>query len=220
MLSVLIHRIAANALLVMALGCLVLLAARILWTGELTLAFLAWNLFLAWVPLLLSQQLLRDAGTGPVHWLGWAVWMAFWPNAPYVITDLIHLRMHDGLHLWFDLPLLFAFAWTSLLMGFESLRNAEQSWSRRFSPVLLHGVVAAVCVGGALGVYMGRYLRWNSWDAFYRPFVVLETTFQHLLAHPSMAGFALGYGAFLWIAFLSWKGRIFIPQPLEKQPVY
>ncbi|MCB0571922.1 MAG: DUF1361 domain-containing protein [Phaeodactylibacter sp.] len=138
-------------------------------------AYLPWNLLLAWAPYALSWLLRPGPGFGPANWAVLMLWLLFFPNAPYIITDFIHLRPRPPIPLWYDALMLFNFAWAGLLLGFFSLlevqRHIERQWGRKSAQT----VVAAIIILGSFGVYMGRFLRWNSWDALLRPIAVMKS---------------------------------------------
>ena len=99
---------------------ILLLIARVLVTEEITYLFLPWNLFLAWVPLLITRWLQNDIRLMEKKWaflLLLGIWLLFIPNSFYIITDLFHLTHIDSAPKWFDLLLLFSFAWNGLLLG-------------------------------------------------------------------------------------------------------
>lgn len=150
------------------------LAMRIGHSGTIYYIFLIWNLLLAWVPLgfaLLGQS----AQKYPLVWLGSGfLWLLFLPNAPYIITDMIHLRPLGNIPLWYDALMLFAFALTGILLGFLSLAIWQEMVSARWGKGA-GWVFAAVAVGlSSYGVYLGRFLRWNSWQIFTHPFALLR----------------------------------------------
>src|SRR5581483_5121717 len=107
-----------------SLLCVGLAAAREVRFGDGSLRFLAWNLFLAWIPLLLALVVYdgyRRGSSLPVLGPALALWLLFLPNAPYLVTDFIHLAPQPPVPLWLDGVVLSAFAWTGLLLGFVSL---------------------------------------------------------------------------------------------------
>jgi len=113
----------------LSLICAALYGARVFLCGELTFFFLNWNLFLAFIPWVLTTALIihprlqaRKAVVGAAALL----WLLFFPNAPYILTDLFHLRHREGIPVWFDLMMILSFAWTGLLFGFLSLWNIER----------------------------------------------------------------------------------------------
>jgi uncharacterized membrane protein len=139
--------------------------------------FLTWNLFLAWVPLIVAvvayarfRQRRLDALTA----LLLTVWLLFFPNAPYVLTDIIHLGRQHGAPLWYDVLMLASFAATAMLLGFVSLffvqTIAAASVGARASWLL----VVAVLSLASFGVYLGRTLGFNSWDAIVHPIRVVD----------------------------------------------
>ncbi|HEV2483445.1 MAG TPA: DUF1361 domain-containing protein [Puia sp.] len=173
--------------LLMASTCFscVLLLLRIIHTGKPMFLWLVWNLFLAYVPYLLSSWLtLRQ----PTRWrllILSAIWLLFIPNSFYILTDLFHLIdcRSPRVPAWFDLSLIFSFAWNGLLLGVLSVRQMEKlvqgvtgAWWGRF-------FVYPVMALNALGVYAGRYLRLNSWDILTNPFQ-LTLDMSRLIIHP------------------------------------
>jgi uncharacterized membrane protein len=151
--------------------CLALLAYRIHWSDRTSFYFLSWNLALAAIPLLFAAAALmmsRARWTYPS--LGMLIpWLLFLPNAPYILTDLMHLKVRAPIPLWYDLVMLLSFALTGLLLGFLSMMCAERVLLKVFKrPVVMaiHGAVLFLC---GFGIYLGRFLRWNSWEIATRP---------------------------------------------------
>ncbi len=185
------------------------LALGVLWlrfqlTDHWYFLFLVWNLFLAWVPWAISQVLTVKKIPLSLQLPLLGLWLLFFPNAPYILTDLFHLRPRAGLPLWFDLLLILSFAWAGLMWGFASLRTIEQhifrSWSRHLAPLLTFATLYL----SAYGVYLGRYLRFNSWDLAHRPASILmeiADTWLHPMAHLDTVGFTAGFGSFLLVAY-------------------
>lgn len=195
--------------------CAGLLAVRLIWSGETGFFFLAWNLFLAGIPLALSLGL-----QGVRHGLlGLPVvggWLLFFPNAPYVLTDLLHLRERGGVPRWFDLLLLLSFALVALWMGFQSLRLVQDWVAQRTSAVVSWVFVLGCLMLSGFGIYLGRFLRWNSWDIVSRPEALIGdilVRFADPLAHAKTWGVTLGFGGMLVIAYLFWTVTNAAPQP-------
>lgn len=151
--------------------CLALLAYRIHWSGRTSFFFLSWNLALAAVPLVFA---LAALGLSHLRWPFFSLvmlipWLLFLPNAPYILTDLLHLKARAPIPLWYDLILLLAFALTGLLLGFLSMMCVERVLQPLFErPVIVvfRGAVLFLC---GFGIYLGRFLRWNSWEIATRP---------------------------------------------------
>ncbi len=173
---------------VLILSCcfsIFLLILRVLVTGKPIFLFLVWNLFLAWVPYALSAWLLPAYPWKRSRFLFFVLfllWLIFLPNSFYILTDLFHLRMRDESSLWFDLTMIYSFAWNGLLLGMVSLRQMEKMVVGQFncSPYLF---LFPVMWLSALGIYIGRFMRFNSWDLFTNPFDLLANL-EWLLIHP------------------------------------
>jgi uncharacterized membrane protein len=180
----------------MLFSCL-LVAARIYHTGKLTFVFMPWNLFLAYVPYFISTSLTRmsPAGTptrlGPRtdHFLritGLIAWLLFIPNSFYILTDLYHLAdNHRNIRVpeWFDLILILSFAWNGLLLGILSTRQVEKLLAPNASFLGRWVFLYPIMWLNALGVFIGRYLRYNSWDIFNNPLDLLRDIIT-MIAHP------------------------------------
>jgi len=139
-------------------------------------AFLIWNLFLAWIPFLFSMAAYeldkRKIGGLLVIPLGVA-WLLFFPNAPYLMTDLVHLTVRKSRYIvdgtiqnryWYDLVTLLLFTWSGWLTGFFSLYQFQTVVYRKSSLLLSWVFVLAACALGGYGVLLGRVYRLNSWD--------------------------------------------------------
>ncbi len=171
------------ALLMLSSGIsVVMLGFRIWRSGSSTHITLAWNLFLAWLPLgfALVVWLLDNRGKlfTPLR-LGFLfLWLLFFPNAPYIVTDIIHLHATPTIPLWYDALLLFSFAWNGLIAGIVSLWLVQVLVRKRFGEVAGWIVVVVTLTLSSYGIYLGRFLRWNSWSVFLAP----QTLFSEALA--------------------------------------
>jgi uncharacterized membrane protein len=169
------------ALFLVSLFAVALVGMRALYSGRALYFFLLWNLFLAWLPMLFAWL--------AVSWRRWPLlalamaplWLLFFPNAPYMATDLLHLREIAPVPLWYDMILLLTFALLGLFLGFVSLRMMQGLISGYFGPVMGWLFALAAMGAGALGVFIGRFLRWNSWDLFTRPSVLLNDILSSLM---------------------------------------
>ena len=136
--------------------------------------FLPFNLFLAWIPFvaavmayLARKHRLTFFLVMPVCTL---VWLAFFPNAAYLLTDFQHLAVDSSrAPLWYDVILLIWYAWTGLLLGISSLYLMQAIVTELFSRWFGWLFAIAATVLSSLGIYLGRFLRWNSWDLLYDP---------------------------------------------------
>jgi uncharacterized membrane protein len=165
-------RVPMLALAFASAASVALVLARILWTENIRYAFLLWNLFLAWVPLVFAMLASEEHRNSGRHWhlLGLAgAWLLFFPNAPYILTDLIHLTSRFQSHFWIDLTLILLCAFTGLLLGFLSLYLMQGVVARLFGTAASWVFVAVSAGLSSFGVYLGRFLRFNSWDVVVSP---------------------------------------------------
>ena len=165
-----------------------MIAARVIYSGEYRFIFLIWNLFLAWIPFIISTSFKR------IQHIKWRkqsfvffIWFLFFPNALYIVTDLIHLDIESTVPKWYDALLLFSSSITGLLMAFVSLLRMEKFLLLKFNNKMVNMMILVILFFGAFGVYLGRFLRWNSWDIISNPFGLVVSIaqcfifpFQHL----------------------------------------
>lgn len=149
-----------------------LLAVRTRLGDNLGYRFLLWNLFLAWVPL--GFAFVAEVGWR-LHWsrrrllIPLVGWTLFFPNAPYIVTDVIHLRENDYSPLWFDALILFSMGLAGLIVGFVSLRMVQLIVNASFGRVWGWIVSLGVLGLSGFGIYLGRFGRYNSWDVLSSP---------------------------------------------------
>ena len=152
--------------------CIALLGFRVQRTGSGDFLFLVWNLFLACIPLVASR-LLRAAherrASDLVQVVLFAVWLLFLPNAPYILTDLIHLQPNSTSLYWYDLAMLLSYAGTGLLLGYSSLFDVQKIFEQRFGRICGWTMAVSAMLLSGYGVYLGRVWRWNSWDVVTNP---------------------------------------------------
>lgn len=168
--------------------------------------FLIWNLLLAWIPLYFSSKFKKTFTQKKPFISGFLFlcWLAIFPNAPYIITDLVHLEQKSGVPLWFDLILLVLFAWNGLLTGFISLMEIHHAFLTRFSQKVSWGIISGILFLSAYGVYLGRFERWNSWDILTHPISLVRqmiTNFQHQETLLRSMGVTFCFGLFLMISY-------------------
>lgn len=228
------HALLACTLVLSSAAALAILAARMGYSGTAGYAFMVWNLFLAWIPLWLAAAVAlldsrRGSGTGTGNrsrvplLLGLALlWLLFFPNAPYLVTQFMHLHpshaVHDAAHplaawtvrgpipIWFDVLMLSTFAWTGLMLGFVSLHLVHRTAARIAGTGCGWAAVVAATGLCAFGVSLGRFQRWNSWDLFARPLSLLADVADRALnplAHPRTTAATLGFAAFLLLGYLT-----------------
>jgi uncharacterized membrane protein len=186
-----------------------LVLARILWTGNLRYSFLIWNLFLAWLPMifaLLACEKFRRASGRDWGFLGLAgAWLLFFPNAPYIFTDLIHLTSRFYSNFWVDLSLILLTALTGLVLGFVSLYLMQSVVERILGRAASWLFIAAVAALSGFGIYVGRFMRFNSWDVLFKPrelYHGIGNWVSDPLANSTSLAFPLLFGTFVFITYL------------------
>jgi uncharacterized membrane protein len=187
-----------------------LLAGRIYLSGGWTYIFLAWNLFLAWIPYLTSlwtSALYQGQGQ---RWrylvMPSVLWLVFFPNAPYIITDFLHLQARPPVPIWYDMGLIAIFAWTGLFLAVFSLRAMQRLVESVAGSLISWLFVTGVIGLSGLGIYIGRFLGWNSWDLFLQPqdvLVDIATRLINPLQYPATFGVSFIFAMFLLICYLT-----------------
>lgn len=157
------------------------------------------NLLLAWIPLLASLYVCRSLRDGRRPGIAAAslavVWLAFYPNASYIVTDLKHLSyISTERTLYYDLSVNMLAAVLGWLLGALSLYGIHAEVKRRAGAVAGGLFAGAVTVLGAIGVYLGRVLRWNSWDLLRKPGRIV-TDVLHIAADPQALLFIAAFSA-------------------------
>ena len=171
-------RFPGNAILTI----LSLLAIRVLLHRQLHFGFLVWNIFLAVLPLFAARAAVRTKSIRTGILLS-AVWLLLFPNAAYLVTDIVHLRITPGSLFWLDLVLLFGAALLGMVLSIRSLYEIEIFWSRYLLPQWIPVLSAAALLASGYGIYLGRVERWNSWDALLQPLALLHDIFNDF-RHP------------------------------------
>jgi uncharacterized membrane protein len=194
-----------SVLLAMSVACCMLAVFRVYWTKNITYIYLIWNLFLAWIPLLIAYFLqrynLRFPKKYSVLCFSSFLWLLFFPNSPYIITDLIHLDSKFNVPLWFDAMMIFSFALTGLIAGFLSLYFMHEILNKLFNKIVNWLLILMTLILTGYGIYLGRILRWNSWDIFTntRP-LLLDVTGE--LNNPHAIFMTLSFTFFMIFSYL------------------
>jgi uncharacterized membrane protein len=168
-------------LFALSIYCVALSAFRVLITHTYGYLFLNWNLFLAFLPWLLTSLARLRKVKSRIAILGiMAVWLLFFPNCLYILTDLVHLREIENAPLWLDLIVVQSFAWAGLCYGFISLMDIEYFLGGRFRASAKIVALLSTCMiyVAAFGIYIGRFWRWNSWDLLGNPAELMHETFD------------------------------------------
>jgi len=182
------HFLVRHAFYALALSSTVavaILIGRVVRAQQGAYIFLVWNLFLAWVPYGWSLWAASIQRRYPRDWwrllVPGALWLLFFPNAPYLITDFVHLYERPPVPLWYDIGLLAAFAWSGCFLAVVSLQTMQRLVRQQCGTLISWLFVFASVGLSGLGVYLGRFERWNSWDLLLSPHDVLVAAARPLL---------------------------------------
>jgi uncharacterized membrane protein len=189
--------------------CVAMFRFRASLTGSTHYAFLIWNLFLAWIPFGIAY--VTYITTFNRRWLYILIpvsaflWLIFFPNAPYILTDFQHLSYGGkDVPVWYDVILLIWFSFTGLFLGMVSLFLMQEIIRREFGRWFGWGFVVLVAALTTVGIYMGRFLRWNSWDILGNPGGLAQFTLYYLInpTPRSLVFFSLFAPFFLFVYLL------------------
>jgi uncharacterized membrane protein len=179
---------------------------RIKLAKSLFFGFLIWNLFLAYIPYFISSTIKKRMQKLSKFKLIMVlfIWLLFLPNAPYIITDFIHLQHSKGNIVWLDIFILFTFSSTGLLLAILSLSDVykiiKQKWNLQYANYFS---ISATFLCG-FGIYLGRFLRFNSWDVFTSPLTILKKSVLSI-NDPKTWFITFSFGSFLYILFLLFR---------------
>ncbi len=208
------------ALIFASAVCVGLVVARVAYTRDIHYFFLLWNLFLAWLPMvpaLLAVEYWRRRPT-----LNWQLagmsgaWLLFFPNAPYIFTDIIHLTRDYRVHFWADLAPFLSCAFTGLVLGFVSLYLMQSVVKRMYGARASWCFVVAVSALSGFGIYVGRFLRFNSWDVLVKPLELSRGVGKWAadpLANSHTYAFPALFATFLFITYLMLYALTHLRQP-------
>lgn len=209
-----LHRFLADQsfypILISSIYATALYAGRVVYSDQQRVyANLVWNLFLAWIPYGFSMLAYALLHISRRNWwlliLPGTIWLLFFPNAPYILTDFFHLTFRPGVPLWYDVLLLIAYSWTGIFLAVASLRTMSRvveaylgrvvSWIFTLTALMLSGV----------GIYLGRFERWNSWDMLSNPERILIDVLRPMsdpLNSMRFFGVTILFTTFLLICYL------------------
>ena len=158
---------------------------------SLQFAYLLWNLFLAWLPLVLTGLLLyllrKHRWSSRWPFIVTVLWLLLLPNSFYMISDFIHVQDVARANLFYDTVMFTSFIFTGVLLGFGSLYMVHAELRKRMRPRSADVCVAVILFLCSFAIYLGRDLRWNSWDVLTNPAGILFDVSDHLI-HPLQGG--------------------------------
>lgn len=198
-------------------GC-VMVVFRAVYVKDIKYIFLIWNLFLAWIPLCLSLIMTyiysfygRGTWRSIVMFTIGIIWIIFYPNAPYIITDFIHLSgtkyytatvgYNVSFIVWYDFIMFSLFILTGFLLGFVSLYIMQRLIQDRYSRWLGWLFSSGTLFLSSFGIYLGRFIRWNSWDVLLNPFSLIDSILESF--HMHAFAFTVTFGLFLLLIYIA-----------------
>ncbi len=189
--------------------CAMALLYRVVTTHSADFTFLLWNLFLAILPLCISKLIRYNTkvqNTPLFLAVLFVLWILFLPNSPYLITDFIHLETGIST-IWIDLFMFFVFALNGVLLGTLSMIDMFHYITKKHTQKAANYTILTVCFLSGFGIFIGRFLRFNSWDIIARPKVLFYCLYKCLFLYEAWL-WTLGFGSFMWISFLVLKPLI------------
>lgn len=177
----------------------------------ISLDWMRWNLFLALIPLSLSIGLFQLAPQRSLGWwLGLVAFVVFLPNAPYILTDVIHLveEIQGTESLLVNSLVIIPRYVLFILLGFGAYVLSLVNVGLYLNAHALGRWILPMELGlhslSAIGVNLGRFDRFNSWDLLVRPGSILLEILQDLTSRRALGFIAI---ATLVIAGLYWVGK-------------
>lgn len=202
------HCRALIALGLASILCVALVMVRARFAGHTVFSAFVWNLILAWVPLLAALLIhtLRKAGARwrPFFVVSGVVWLLFFPNAPYILTDIVHLKPRAGVPYWYDQITILAFALTGLLAGYLSLFLMQEVVRERLGRAVGWWFALVSLALGAFGIYLGRFVRLNSWDVLLAPLTTLSNVAHSAdpVRNPQALAFSVTFFGLSFVGYL------------------
>lgn len=197
-------------------------------TGGPLFIFLIWNLFLAFIPLGMAFLIRRRYDKGKRNKFLYIpflmVWLLFLPNSPYILTDLFHFKQRS-MPLWFDLILILTFAWNGLMAGLISVNIVQDIVTKLTTKWFSWFVVLSSIFASGFGIYLGRYLRWNSWDLLHQPSSLIHDVIDPLMnpfENIGSIGMTICFSTFLILVYVMTRvseTRVFVGSNQQSEEI-
>ena len=199
---------AEKILLVSVCFTLVLIGVRLFNKTSTAYLFYPWNIFLAVIPIWFSRRLRKYESVNFRSVALIAGWLLFFPNAPYILTDIFHFYPRPGVPVWYDLLLVLAGSWTGLMAGIISLMQVDGFIGRHTGKKWRIALTGIFLFAASNGIYLGRFLRYNSWDVVTKPFNLVQLAVEYVFApfdHTHAWGFCFICTGLLLLMYYSIK---------------
>ena len=188
---------------------ILLLVIRMQITETRYFLFLIWNLFLAFIPYAITTYLISLKTTNRFLVIAsLSVWLLFLPNAPYIVTDLLHLKYSSSKVLWLDVLMIFSFAVNGLMLFYYSIKDCKTILERYFNSFWVEFIIISILFLSSFGMYLGRFLRYNSWEILNNPSHIISDIVSILTQpkiHYNAWLFTLCFGVALSIGYYIFK---------------
>jgi uncharacterized membrane protein len=184
-----------------------LLLIRIIISNKLSYIFLPWNVLLAYIPWAISNKYLTPKAKPQhkfVQLFIFMLWLLFLPNAPYIITDLMHLRERLPIPFYYDIVLVFMSALSGLVFFYLSVAQVELWWCHSLPKYHINWFYSLAFGLCSFGIYLGRYGRFNSWNILTRPqllFNEIADRFLFPFHHPRTWAVTILYSVMLFLFY-------------------
>lgn len=206
------HTLISKQILILVALAVILNLARVALFGSWSLIYLLWNIFLAILPFIASSLLLSEEKkkklTTPLFVVGTIVWLLLLPNAPYIITDLVHIGSGHASQVFYNTVLLFSCALAGIALALSSLSHMDKVFQMRYGKHTASLLLIASMLLASFGVSVGRFLRFNSWDIFtstHNIFATIGDVFirPQLYAHVYIV--TCTFFIFLYMSYSAWN---------------
>ncbi|MGL2963763.1 DUF1361 domain-containing protein [Flavobacterium sp. RSB2_4_14] len=189
-----------SVLILLALLSLTLILLRVKITHDIYLLFLIWNLFLGYAPYFLSSKIRTTIPGTFLFYLLLITWLLFLPNAFYLITDFVHLHHTNAILYIFDIVLLSCFTIAGFYSGILSLFDIHFLLQMKYSSKIARLLIVIIIYLSAFGIYLGRILRFNSWDVLHNPFDLFNSMLKSI-SYFNTNLFTITLGTFILIIY-------------------
>lgn len=192
---------------IMSFFCIALLGIRLKLSQSYFLLFLVWNLFLAAIPFAITFYIRsKEKVSLLMSVLCSILWLLFLPNAPYIVTDIIHLTHLKATYIIYDTILILSYAIAGLYFYLQSLYDMEHIWTVHVSARGRKTALIFIPLLSGFGIYLGRFLRFNSWDIIQEPLLLFRNMVSSL-QDPLAIGTTFSFGIGLWMLYWLHKKR-------------
>lgn len=190
----------------------ILTILRVVLFNRYSLVYILWNLLLAFIPFIISLFIVYLKKIGKLRDVYFIIlgiiWLLFLPNAPYIVTDLIHIGVVRSVPVLYDSVLLFTSAWLGLLLGLNSIFHIEKVLLSKYSKKTTNIIILIILLLISFGMYLGRFLRFNSWDILTNPISFFNKLLGSLSTssyHVESLIYIILFFSFLLVSYFSWK---------------